>query len=47
MNRTGPQIGTPLVYGVEIVWVSASENDGDNGIVAVRLATPTGVVRLD
>ena len=32
---------------VEVVWVSAAENDGDNGIVAVHLTTPSGVVRLD
>ena len=32
---------------VEVVWVSATENDGDNGIVAVHLSTPSGVVRLD
>ena len=32
---------------VEVIWVSASENDGDNGIVAVHLSTPSGVVRLD
>ena len=32
---------------VEVIWVSAAENDGDNGIVAVHLSTPSGVVRLD
>ena len=32
---------------VEVDWVSASENDGDNGIVAVHLSTPNGVVRID
>ena len=32
---------------VEVVWVSAADNDGDNGIVAVHLSTPSGVVRLD
>ena len=32
---------------VEVVWVSAEENDGDNGIVAVHLSTPSGIVRLD
>jgi len=32
---------------VEVVWVSAAENDGDNGIVAVHLSTPSGVERLD
>ena len=43
----GSDLHTAIGDGVEIVWVPASENDGDNGIVAVHLATPTGVVRLD
>ena len=32
---------------VEIVWLSPNDNDGENGIVAVHLETPNGVVRLD
>ena len=36
-----------LATDVEVIWVSAAENDGDNGIVAVHLSTPSGVVRLD
>jgi hypothetical protein len=32
---------------VSIEWVDPSENDGDNGIVAVDLKTPNGVIRLD
>ena len=40
---TAKAIGTD----VEVIWVSAAENDGDNGIVAVHLSTPSGVVRLD
>ncbi len=33
--------------GTTIEWVDPSVNDGDNGIVAVHLATPSGVVVLD
>ncbi len=32
---------------VDVEWIDSSENDGENGIVAVHLATPEGVVRLD
>ena len=33
--------------GVEIEWVKPESNEGDKGIVAVHLNTPTGVVKLD
>ena len=33
--------------GVEVNWLDPSANDGDNGIVAVHLQTPSAVVRLD
>ena len=41
--------GTTQALGdnVEVVWLSPEDNDGENGIVAVHLNTPTGVVRLD
>ena len=32
---------------IEVVWLSPADNDGENGIVAVHLSTPNGVVRLD
>jgi hypothetical protein len=32
---------------VEVEWVSADANDGDSGIVAVHVMTPSGVARLD
>ena len=32
---------------VEIIWVDPSTNDGETGIVAVYLQTPTGEVRVD
>ena len=40
---------TALALGdnVEVNWLSPSDNDGENGIVAVHLETPSGVVRLD
>jgi hypothetical protein len=33
--------------GVEIEWVNPANNDGQTGLVAVHLSTPSGVVRLD
>jgi hypothetical protein len=33
--------------GTSIEWTDPSANDGENGIVAVHLKTPSGVVRLD
>jgi len=32
---------------VEVSWADVSANDGENGIVAVELQTPSGVVRID
>jgi hypothetical protein len=32
---------------VKIEWVDPSSNDGETGIVAVQLATPSGTVILD
>ena len=32
---------------IEMSWVSAKENDGQTGIVAVHVSTPNGVTRLD
>ncbi len=33
--------------GTTIEWIDSSTNDGENGIVAVHLASPAGVVVLD
>jgi hypothetical protein len=33
--------------GVEIEWVDPAINDGQTGLVAVHLSTPSGAVRLD
>ena len=46
-NWLGSGTAQALGDNVEVIWISPSENDGDNGIVAVHLMTPTGVVRLD
>ena len=32
---------------VELDWLSHSENEDENGIVAVHLETPSGVLRVD
>ena len=32
---------------IEVIWLSPADNDGENGIVAVHLMTPKGVVRVD
>jgi len=32
---------------IEVIWLSPADNDGENGIVAVHLNTPSGSVRLD
>ncbi len=46
-NYLGSDTAKALGDNVEVVWLSPEENDGENGIVAVHLATPNGVVRLD
>jgi hypothetical protein len=35
------------VDDIEVVWVDPADNDGENGIIAVHLQTPNGVVRID
>jgi hypothetical protein len=32
---------------IDIEWVDPSANDGQSGIMAVHLSTPTGIVALD
>ena len=38
---------TQAIGTIEVVWVDPAQNDGENGIVAVHLQTPGGVVRID
>ena len=46
-NYLGSDTAKALGDNVEVVWLSPADNDGENGIVAVHLITPSGVVRLD
>ena len=46
-NYLGSNTAQALGDNVEVEWLSPADNDGENGIVAVHLNTPTGVVRLD
>ena len=43
----GSDMAHAIGDGVEVSWLDPSANDGENGIVAVHLQTPSGVVRLD
>lgn len=43
----GSDAAAALGSNVEVVWLSPDENEGENGIVAVHLSTPNGVIRLD
>jgi hypothetical protein len=43
----GSEVKKAVGSGIEIEWVSADANDGDNGIVAVEVETSSGLVRLD
>ena len=43
----GSELRAAIGSDVEDEWVSADVNDGDSGIVAVHVMTPSGVVRLD
>ena len=46
-NYLGSDTAKALGDNVEVVWLSPADNDGENGIVAVHLNTPSGGVRLD
>jgi hypothetical protein len=43
----GSELRAAIRSDVEVEWVAESANDGDSGIVAVHVMTPSGVVRLD
>ena len=43
----GKDLSQAIGSDVEVIWVDPSTNDGENGIVAVHMMTPTGIVRLD
>jgi len=45
---TGPEPpDSGAIADVEVEWVPAAASDGESGIVAVHVMTPSGVVRLD
>jgi hypothetical protein len=43
----GSDLRAAIDSNFEVEWVEASVNDGDSGIVAVHVMTPSGVVLLD
>ena len=43
----GSELRAAIGSDVEVEWDSASANDGDSGIVAVHVMTPSEVVRSD
>jgi hypothetical protein len=36
-----------VLEGVEIIWINPEQNDDEPGIMAIHIATPNGVIRLD
>jgi hypothetical protein len=46
-NWVGSDLQKVIGSDIEVVWVDPSVNDGEEGIVAVYLQTPTGEIRLD
>ena len=46
-NYLGSDTAKALGDNVEVVWLSPADTEGESGIVAVHLMTPSGVVRLD
>jgi hypothetical protein len=43
----GNELSVALGSEVEIIWLTPADTEGESGIVAVHLMTPSGVVRLD
>lgn len=49
-NTITNYLGSDLAHAIgdiDVVWVDPADNDDQNGIIAVDLQTPNGVVRLD
>jgi len=43
-------LGSDMAHAIgdiEVQWIKPEDNEGENGIVAVHIATPHGVVRID
>jgi hypothetical protein len=43
----GSDLQSAIGDDITIEWIDPAQNDGDSGIMAVHLQTPTGVIRLD
>ena len=43
----GSELRAAIGSDVEVEWVAAAASEGESGIVAVHVMTPSGVVRLD
>jgi hypothetical protein len=43
----GNDLATALGSEVEVMWLSSTDTEGESEVVAVRLMTPSGVVRVD
>lgn len=46
-NWVGSDLQKVIGSDIEIIWVDPENNDGEEGIVAVYLQTPSGEIRLD
>jgi hypothetical protein len=46
-NWVGSDLQKVIGSDIEVIWVDPSKNDGEEGIVAVYLQTPSGEIRLD
>ena len=43
----GNDLATALGSEAEVIWLSPTDTEGESGIVAMHLMTPSGVVRVD
>jgi len=46
-NWVGSDLQKVIGSDIEVIWVDPANNDGEEGIVAVYLQTPSGEIRLD
>lgn len=46
-NWVGSDLQKVIGSDIEVIWVDPAKNDGEEGIVAVYLQTPSGEIRLD
>ena len=46
-NWVGSDLQKVIGSDIEVIWVDPENNDGEEGIVAVYLQTPSGEIRLD